>query len=83
MANTTTDVKQIIVDIAQLGGTVDDLDNGSSLDDLNFNKNMCSDLCRQLNDYLQSHGSVNTFSNSDFYGGLTVQQMIDKVSKLL
>jgi hypothetical protein len=83
MANTINDVKQIIVDIAQLGGTVDDLDNGSSLDDLNFNKNMCSDLCRQLNDYLQAQGSANTFSNSDFNGGITVQQIIDEVGKKL
>ncbi len=83
MANTTNDVKQIILDVSQLGGTVDNLSNDSSLDDLNFNNNMCSDLCRRLNDYLQQHGSTNTISSSDVTSDLSVQQVIDMVNQKL
>jgi hypothetical protein len=83
MANTTNDVKQIILDVSQLGGTVGNLSNDSSLDDLNFNNNMCSDLCRRLNDYLQQQGSANTISSSDITSDLSVQQVIDMVNQKL
>ena len=83
MANTTHDVKQIIIDVSQLGGTVDNLSNDSSLDDLNFNNNMCNDLCRRLNDYLQQQGSANTISSSDVTSDLSVQQIIDMVNQKL
>jgi len=83
MANTTNDVKQIILDVSQLGGTVDNLSNDSSLDDLNFNNNMCSDLCSRLNDYLQQQGSANTISSSDVTSDLSVQQIIDMVNQKL
>jgi hypothetical protein len=83
MANTTNDIKEIILDVSQLGGTIDNLSNDSSLDDLNFNNNMCSDLCRKLNNYLQKQGSANTISSSEVTSGLSVQQIIDMVNQKL
>jgi hypothetical protein len=65
------EIKQQILDVSQLPGTVDQLDTGSVLgNDLGFNDNMCADLAQRL--------GVN---NSDITTDMTVQNVIDLVNK--
>ena len=80
---TTDDVKQIILEVSQLGGTADGIDNASSLDGLNFDNNMCSELTARLNTYINSKGSNNTINSRDINTGLSVQNIIDMVSQKL
>ncbi|MDB5136389.1 MAG: hypothetical protein JWP37_2992 [Mucilaginibacter sp.] len=84
MASTTeNDVKQRILDVSQLNGSIDDINNDSALSDLNFNDNMCNDLAQQLDQYVKSAKSGTGVSNSEITSDMTVQNVIDLIKQKL
>jgi hypothetical protein len=77
------DVKQIILDISQLPGTIDEMDNGSALSDLGFNGNMCNELAQRLDAYVKSKKNGAFVSNAEISSDMTVQDVIDLITKKL
>ncbi len=84
MSTTTeNDVKQMILDVSELDGSIDGIDNASALSDLNFNGNMCNDLAQQLNSYVKSAKPGAFVNNSEITSDMTVQQVIDLINQKL
>jgi hypothetical protein len=84
MASTTeNDVKQLILDVSQLNGSIDDIDNDSALSALNFNGNMCNDLAQQLDQYVKSVKSGTGVNNSEITSDMTVQSVIALIKQKL
>jgi hypothetical protein len=84
MASTIeNDVKQIILDISQLPGTIDEMDMDSTLSDLGYNANMCKELAQALNAYVKSKKPGTGVSNSQISEDMTVQDVIDLITEIL
>lgn len=78
---TDNDVKQIILDVSGLGGSIADMDPSDSLSSLGFSDTMCSDLAEQLNTYVSGHNPGASVNNDDISSDLTVQQVITLVKQ--
>jgi hypothetical protein len=81
MEDIEKDVKQIIIDISQLDRNVEELDNDSSLSDLNFNDNMCRVLVQRLNKFLADNGCSDKLSTSDIDPDTTIGEVLDAINE--
>ncbi|MEO7216307.1 hypothetical protein [Mucilaginibacter sp.] len=84
MASTIeNDVKQIILVISQLPGTIDDLNNDTTLPELGYTGNMCNQLAQRLDHYVKSKKTATGVSNAEIACDETVQDIIDLITKKL
>jgi len=81
MAATDNIVKQIILDISQLDGTINDIDPTSKLSGLGFNGNMCNSLAQRLNASVQALKASAFVNNSEITSDMSVQDVMDLVTQ--
>jgi predicted acylesterase/phospholipase RssA len=83
MATTENEVKQRILDVSLLPGTISQIDNTSALSDLGFNNSMCNDLAQRLDTYVKSVKPGTWVNNAEITASMTVQDVIDLVTQKL
>jgi len=75
------DVKQIIINVSGLPGSINDLDDTSCLSTLGFTGTMCLDLAEQLDAYVKAQQSEASVDGNELSPSMTVQQVIDLIKK--
>lgn len=76
MKITEVEIKKIILDIAELTDTPDNLDNYTSLADLGFDDNMSYELSVKLNNCSRNSGKGKVIKKEDITIDSTVQEII-------
>lgn len=79
-----TRIKQIIVDVAELPDQPSDLDDGSTLEDIGYNDNMCRDLEARLNNFIKDERHCNQLlNNGDISAGNAIGDIVKMVKDKL
>jgi predicted acylesterase/phospholipase RssA len=77
------EVKQRVLDISLVPGTISELDESSKLSDLGFNSNMCNSLAGRLDAYVKSFKPGVWVNNDEINNDLTIRRVIDFVKTKL